>query len=75
MNDQPESTLGRIEREFTYHTPKNDQQERYVRIREDAKVFAITIFECTPYCPDQIVAIRKVREAVMTANAAIACNE
>lgn len=65
----------KIEREFTYHKPFGDQPERYVKIRDKAKELALLIAELTPSCPDQTVAIRKVREAVMTANAAIAINE
>ncbi len=64
-----------IEAAFTYHPPKGDQTERYELIRHAAKNFAQLIRECTPGCPDQTAAIRKVREAVMTANAAIAINE
>lgn len=60
---------------FTYHPPKGDQAERYQRIRDAAKEFAAVIYELTPTCPDQTAAVRKVREAVMTANAAIACYE
>jgi hypothetical protein len=64
-----------LENLFSYHPPQGDQAERYQRLRDAAKGFARTILECTPGCSDQMAAIRKVREAVMTANAAIACNE
>lgn len=79
-DDTPEVTaprvlLQKLEAEFTYHPPKGDQTERYVKIRDAAKELAYIIMENTPACPDQTVAIRKVREAVMTANAAIAINE
>lgn len=60
---------------FTYHAPHGTQTARYERIRQVARTFAGVILECTPGCPDQTVAIRKVREAVMIANAAIACEE
>ncbi len=60
---------------FTYHAPFGDQQERYVAIRAKAKELAVVILESTPRCADQSAALRKVREAVMTANAAIAINE
>ena len=60
---------------FSYHSPKGDQPERYVKIRDAGKALAQTILDCTPGCADQTAAIRKVREAVMTANAAIAINE
>jgi hypothetical protein len=61
-----------IEILFTYHAPSGGQPERYVRIREAGKALARTIqAECEPG-PDRTAAIRKVREAVMTANASIA---
>ena len=41
-------------------------------IRAGAKDFAQDILENTPSCADQSAAIRHLREAVMTANAAIA---
>ncbi len=58
---------------FTYHAPTPEQVEHYEALRDAAKTFALIIAEHTPPGPDQTVAIRKVREAVMTANAAIAC--
>lgn len=57
---------------FTYHPPEPGDQERYIAIRDAGKEFARTILENTPGSADQTAAIRKVREAVMTANAAIA---
>ena len=56
---------------FTYH---NDPAKipNYVAIRDAAKVFAQVVIDNTPECADQSAAIRKIREAVMTANAAIA---
>lgn len=59
---------------FTYHSPVGDQPDRYGRIREHGYLLAKTIMENTPPGPDQTAAIRKVREAVMTANQAIACS-
>ena len=60
---------------FTYHAPHHDQPARYEILREAARVFATAIIENCPYCEDTDAAIRKVREAVMTANAGIAINE
>lgn len=57
---------------FSYHAPKGDQQDRYVKIREAAKAFALVVLENTPKSADQTDAIRKIREAVMVANASIA---
>lgn len=62
-----------LEHVFTYHAPKGPEQlEAYQKIREAGKNLAAVIFDNTPFCGDQQAAIRKVREAVMTANACIA---
>lgn len=60
---------------FVYHAPKPGQQERYVAIRDKAKELAELIVASTPESADQTAAVRKLREAVFTANAAIACGE
>lgn len=60
---------------FSYHQPINDQQERYVKLRDKAKEFAQLILDCTPACADQTAALRKLRETVMAVNQTIACNE
>lgn len=61
-----------LEHIFMYHAPGGDDVGRYQRLREAAKAFAQVIVDETPECADQSAAIRHVREAVMTANAAIA---
>ncbi len=61
-----------IDRFFTYHPPKGDQPERYQKIREAARAFAHAINDNCPDSADKTAAIRKLREAVATANAAIA---
>ena len=66
-------TYQQIENWFTYHSPKPDQLEKYIAIRDAGKVLADIIVKNTPPSADQTAAVRKVREAVMTANAAIAC--
>lgn len=59
---------------FMYHEPSDKETiQKYTDIREAGKMFAKMILMCTPPSADQTAAIRKVREAVMTANAAIAC--
>ena len=64
-----------IDNLFTYHSPTEDQIVRYAAIRQAGKDLALTILASTPKSADQTAALRKVREAVMTANAAIATNE
>lgn len=61
-----------LEHIFQYHTPTDEQITQYQTIREAAKTFAQVILDNSPACPDQSVAIRNIREAVMVANAAIA---
>ena len=67
-------TQDQLDNEFMYHSPKPEQLPKYNQLREKAKEFASLIVELTPVCADQSAAVRKVREAVMTANAAIAIN-
>lgn len=57
---------------FSYHPPNDEQRVNYENIRNAAKVFAQSIINNTPASVDQTVAIRKIREAVMIANASIA---
>lgn len=65
-----------LENWFTHHPPQNDEQiAKYQRVREAGKFAAYVIRNNTPRSADQTAALRKLREAVMTANAAIACND
>lgn len=57
---------------FRSHAPTNKQQQRYEEIRAAARNFARVMIDHTPPGADQSAALRKIREAVMTANAAIA---
>ena len=58
---------------FTHHPPRQGQQGRYEEARRLGKQLATFFAEFTPPGPDQMRAIRLVREAVMTGNVAIAC--
>jgi hypothetical protein len=58
---------------FTYHPPTPDQIPLYGELREAARQFAHVVNRCCPDGADKSAAIRKIREAVLTANAAIAC--
>ncbi len=62
-----------LQRWFTYHKPAPEQFDKYVAIRQAGMAMARVILASTPASADQTAAIRKVREAVYTANAAIAC--
>ena len=73
MTESQSLTLAeKIEDIFTYHASDSDAAIAYAVLRHAAKVFAHTLIELTPPCADQTAAIRLLREAVMTANAAIA---
>ena len=61
-----------IEELFTYHQPTEAQKGLYLDIREAGKNLARVIDASCPPGPDRTAAIRKLREAVMTANACIA---
>lgn len=63
-----------LENVFTYHPPTGDQVETYQAIREGGKALAQLIDESAPNGPEKTLAIRKVQEAVMWTNAAIACS-
>jgi hypothetical protein len=58
---------------FTYHAPSSDNLASYQILREEARYFAGKINELVPESADKTASIRKLRECVMTANAAIAC--
>lgn len=64
-----------IENNFMYHAPKNDQQQRYEDIRQVAKNFALLIQHSVPESREKSLAMTKLEEAVMWANAGIARNE
>ena len=64
-----------INQTFKYHTPKENQSERYQAIREKAKELATLITESTPVSREQSVALTNLQQAVMWANASIAINE
>lgn len=59
---------------FTYHSPTAEQLPAYESIRNAGYSMAKIIMATVPAGADQTAAIRKIREAVMTANAGIACN-
>ena len=63
-----------IERNFSYHAPKEGQPEIYEAIREKAKKLAYYINEVTPDGLEKSLAMTKLEEFVMWANAAVARN-
>ncbi len=64
-----------LDNRFTYHSPKNNQPERYQSIRALAKEFAQHIIDNTPQSREQSLALTKLEECTFWANASIARNE
>ncbi|POP31671.1 hypothetical protein C3B58_15355 [Lactonifactor longoviformis] len=63
-----------IENNFMYHAPKAYQQEKYEAIRAKAKELAYLIDEECPPSREKSLAMTKLEESVMWANAAVARN-
>lgn len=66
------SAANQIERAFTYHAPTPNQVERYRGIREDAVDFARVLDITLPDGREKSLALTKLEEVVMWANAAVA---
>ena len=64
-----------IQSNFTYHAPKPGQPEKYTVIRDTAKSLAMLINDNCPESREKSLAMTKLEECVMWANASIARNE
>ena len=64
-----------IENNFKYHAPLPGQPEKYELIRGKAKELAYLIEEICPESRERSLAMTKLEETVMWANASIARNE
>ena len=64
-----------VDNAFTYHEPKDGQPEMYAAIRAKAGELAALVCELCPGTAETMLALRKVQEAVMWANASIALDE
>lgn len=63
-----------IENNFKYHAPKDGQAEKYQELRSKAKELAYMINELCPDSREKSLAMTKLEESVMWANASIARN-
>jgi hypothetical protein len=61
-----------VNNNFMYHAPKEGQPALYGAIRDNAKQLAILINATVPESREKSLAITKLEEAVMWANAGIA---
>jgi hypothetical protein len=62
----------RIENNFRYHAPTGDQPEKYEKLRSKGKELAYLMQECGNPGRELSLAMTKLEEAVMWANASIA---
>lgn len=68
-------TIEAIENLFKPRLLDNEQTARAFWVREAALAFAQVVIRNVPDCADRSAAIRKIREAVFTANSAISMEE
>src|ERR1700730_929030 len=59
---------------FKYHPPNSETLPKYAAINQAAKNFAEVVLQNCPGSADRSAAIRLIRDARMTANAAVALN-
>lgn len=72
MNETTTLQIEDLENRFTYHAPKPGQPDTYTKIRTSGLASALVIEALCPECEERNIAFRKLEEAVMWANAAIA---
>ena len=61
-----------IDNNFKYHAPSSDQVEHYQELRDRAKGLALLVNALCPCGREKALAMTKIEEAVMWANASIA---
>lgn len=64
-----------IERNFSYHAPKENQPQKYELLRSACKSVAKDIDDLCPDSREKSLAMTKLEECIMWANASIARNE
>ena len=60
---------------FTYHTPKDDQPDKYNVIRQSLLALALSLNDLCPDSREKSLAITHLEEVGFWANASIARNE
>lgn len=68
------SLNSQIENNFKYHSPKEGQPEKYTTLREKAKELAYLVDDLCPNSREKSLAVTKLEESIMWANASIARN-
>lgn len=60
---------------FKYHTPKDNQPERYEKLRAKAKELAVLMLDSCPESRERSLALTNLEQSVFWANASVARNE
>lgn len=74
LRELTEAEEAELAKRFTYHAPKVGQPQLYEDLRARAATLARRIAMTSPPCREQSLAITKLEESIMWANAAIARN-
>ena len=74
LKDKIKSTNPDIEKRFTYHSPKG-REHRFQTLRDSAKSLAYEIKKQCPDSRERSLALTKLEEVIMWANASIAREE
>ena len=61
-----------VDNNFMYHAPKEGQQEKYQELRAKGKELAYMILDLCPGSREASLAMTKLEESIMWANASIA---
>lgn len=61
-----------LENRFTYHAPSEGQPEKYEALRSKGSELAQLIVDTVPESREQALALTKIEEAIMWANAGVA---
>jgi hypothetical protein len=64
-----------LDKRFTHHPPKGDQEERYAKVRAAFRQLADVINEACPESREKSVSFTELETAQFWANASIARNE
>jgi hypothetical protein len=72
MNPDIVDLCDRLDNDFKYHPPSANQQEFYNRFRSEARALAYLVVQNVPAGREQSLALTKIEEAVMWANAGVA---
>lgn len=72
QNEKNDKAVRDLEHRFKYHAPRDGQPAKYETIRNGGLTLALGILELCPDSRERSLALTKLEEVVMWANASIA---